>query len=216
MNRSLNSSWWLAGRFSNSWRPAALGMVLLLGLPSVLTAQNSVSWKTNYYNVGGATFQAIRQSLNYMHPWKGQSSMDGLTDWRIEWHYTVQAASDGCRCASFTTRTTITITLPRWIAPAEATPEVRTAWTNYITALGKHELGHAQLALAAAAEQQRQVGALGAQPNCPAMNNKINETARKVLEEFRAKDRDYDRTTEHGAKQGAVLPGRGPRRRGPR
>src|SRR5438093_2422362 len=119
-------------------------------------AQNSVWRTTNYYTVAGATIREIHQSLAQARPWKNKSSVDGQTEWHVEWRFNVAPAGSICRCTFFTTTTTITLTLPRWTAPANAPVEVKTNWQRYITALGQHEAGHAQLALDAAAGLEKQ------------------------------------------------------------
>ena len=58
-------------------------LALLVFLPSLVHAQSSVVWKTNYYAVGGATLREIHESFRQARPWKSKSSYDGQTDWRI-------------------------------------------------------------------------------------------------------------------------------------
>jgi predicted secreted Zn-dependent protease len=87
-----------------------------------------------------------------------------------------------------------------------------TNWNRYITALGHHEAGHAQIGLAAAAEQQRRVPLLGSDVNCEALKKRINELAQQIVDDHGRRDREYDAQTEHGVRQGATLRG-GIRRR---
>src|SRR5688572_33476936 len=107
---------------------------------------------TNYYNVSGATVGELHQALRQNRPWRDNSAHHALTSWRVNWNFYVANSDRGCRVTSFSTRSSIRITLPRWIAPTNAGPEVLQAWQRYITALGQHEAGHAQFALAAATE----------------------------------------------------------------
>jgi predicted secreted Zn-dependent protease len=185
--------------------------ILALSLPAVTFAQSTVHWTTNYYAVAGATLGEIRDSLARSRPWKDKSSLDAVTDWRIEWRYQFASSDAGCRCTSFTTKTTIAITLPRWTRPTNAAPEAITNWTRYITALRQHELGHAQIGLAAAAEQHKRIGNLGVQADCAALKKKIDSLAQQTVDDYGRRDREYDERTGHGAKEGAFLPGRGPR-----
>jgi predicted secreted Zn-dependent protease len=166
--------------------------------------QNSISRTTNYYNVMGATIRDIHESLAQARPWKNKSSMDGQTQWHVEWRFNVAPAGSICRCTFFTTTTTITVTLPRWTAPANAAAEVKTNWQRYITALGQHEAGHAQLALDAAAglEKQNKTAESG---DCDSLRRKINSQCNATIEEYRRREKDYDERTRHGVTQGAVL-----------
>lgn len=184
---------------------SGITLALLLLLPS-LHAQSSIVWKTNYYAVGGATFQEIHESFRQARPWKSKSSYDGQTDWRIDWRFQMTTAGESCRCDSFTTQTAITITLPRWTAPTNAAPEVRDAWISFFTALSKHEAGHAQIAQAAVTEMHQRVSRLPAEQDCAALRKKIDETAGRVVAEFRQRDEEFDRQTAHGVRDGAFLP----------
>jgi len=179
-----------------------VGLALLAAASA--RADNLTRWTTNYYNVAGSTIRDIHRSLAQSRPWRDKSSMDGLTDWHVTWRFYVSQSGDKCRCTSFSTTTTITMTLPRWIAATNATPEIKTAWQRYITALGQHEAGHAQFALNAAAEMQKQSRNL-AMPNCDALRSQIGSLCQAILEDFRNRERAYDERTKHGMTQGAVL-----------
>jgi len=190
-------------------RPAALGVALLvLWFPTLAAAQNSLRWTTNYYTVTGATLTEIRQSVRQSRPWKEKNELDGMTEWRVMWQFGVMPTAGGCRCSFFGTQTTITITLPRWIAPTNAPDTVKQVWQKYAAALGQHEAGHAAIALAAAADIRKRVGEAGEGLDCAGLTKRINDLGRQVIEEHRKRDKDYDEQTQHGATEGASLPGR--------
>ena len=183
-----------------------VGVLLLFLFPLGARAQDKLQWTTNYYNVTGASLEEIRQSLNQSHPWKENSSRDGNTAWRIDWNFGLAPSAGGFRCRDFTTRTVITVTLPRWVPPTNAPTALKEIWYRYITALAQHEHGHVLNALASVAEQHKRVMELGEESSREDMRKKINDLANKVLEDFRRRDREYDDRTEHGARQGAALP----------
>jgi predicted secreted Zn-dependent protease len=190
------------------WR-TALAALLLLQLFSLLaSAQNSVAWTTNYYSVTGATLPEIRQSIRQSRPWKERFDADGWTDWHVAWRFAVTSSQSGCRCSSFTTQTTIRITMPRWLAPTNAPDSVAQAWQKYAAALGQHEAGHAHLALAAAADLQKRIKEIGEGTDCESLKQRINALGEQIVEQHRKRDREYDERTRHGISQGAFLPGR--------
>jgi predicted secreted Zn-dependent protease len=180
-------------------------LFLFLALAASALAQGSVSWTTNYYSVAGATLREIHASFRSNRPWRGTAQHDGYTRWQVDWTFGVREIDNKCRLTSLNTRTTIAITLPLWIAPTNATDEVRQAWQRYITALGQHEAGHGQMALAAAAEMHKRVKESGEDANCDALRQKINSLGQTIIEQYRARDQQYDERTRHGATQGAVL-----------
>lgn len=187
-------------------------LIVATFFPFLSQAQNTVQWTTNYYTVTGASIPEIRASLARARPWREHSTLDATTQWHIEWRYRFTRSDSGCRCTSFATTTTIKLTLPRWTRPADAQPEVTTNWDRYITALRGHELGHAQIGLAAAAEQQRRISNVGAARDCDALKETIETLARQIVDDYTRRDAEYDERTDHGVKQGAFLPARGPRR----
>src|ERR1043166_9064276 len=187
------------------------GVIVAWFIPWYASAQ-AVRWTTNYYSVTGAHLAEVRRSLNQSPPWQDKAATDGLTAWEIEWQFSVVASTGGCRCRSFSTKTTITTTLPRWVTATNAPPEVQDTWGRYLRALADHETGHAWIALAAAAEQSRRITELRDEPDCDALKKKIDDLARQIVDANRKRDEAYDQRTAHGATQGARFPGPGWRR----
>lgn len=183
-------------------------LLIVLFFPIVAEAQHPIRWTTNYYTVTGATLPEIRQSMRQSRPWKEKFDLDGMTEWRVTWQFNVTPTAGGCRCSSFGTQTTITITLPRWIAPTNASDTIKQIWQKYATALGQHEGGHAAIALAAAADVRKRVQEAGEGTDCTSLKQRINDLGRQVIDEHRKRDKDYDVQTQHGTTQGASLPGR--------
>jgi len=179
--------------------------LLALLLPAWATGQPAVLWTTNYYTVAGATVREIHQSMRQNRPWKSTSQHDGFTQWHVAWNFYLSPSDNKCRLTSFSTRTTVAITLPRWTAPTNATEDVRMAWGRFIAALGKHEAGHGQMALAAAAEIQKRAKESGEDVDCAALKQKLNNLGQSIVEQYRARDKEYDERTKHGVTQGAVL-----------
>jgi predicted secreted Zn-dependent protease len=137
-----------------------------------------------------------------------ESQHDGLTDWRVNWRFNVAPSGNGCRYTSFSTTTIITITLPRWHAPTNATDDIKAEWQRYITALGQHEAGHAQFALHAAADMHKQLKKTGEAPDCDTLRSRLTSMCQSTVTSYRQREREYDERTRHGATQGAVLRGR--------
>jgi len=178
-------------------------------------AQSLVQWTTNYYSVTGATLPEIHRSLRQQRPWKERQPVDGWTEWRVEWRFSVAPGEGGCRLAGLGTKTIIQTTLPRWVAPTNAAPGLQNAWSNYVSALALHESGHAAVAFGAAAEIQKRLKAAPAGADCSTLTQTINNLGEQVLAEYRQRDKEYDERTQRGATQGASLPS-GRRRDGSR
>src|SRR5687767_5137937 len=119
-----------------------------------------VSCQTNYYSLKGETVRELHESMRAMRR-TGRVSHDGVTVWNVNWRFGTVHNGSSCRLGNFSTTTTISITLPRWIAPTNASDVTKAEWARYIKALGEHEYGHAQFALIAAGEIQKRVRQIG-------------------------------------------------------
>lgn len=167
--------------------------------------QSNVVRKTNYYAMTGSSIRDIQLSLRQTRPWK--SPHDGSTEWRIQWSAYMSKDGGQCHCSSFETTTMITVTLPKWVPPTNTLPAVREAWAKYLRALEQHEAGHADIALAATAEMHKRVKDIGTEPDCDALRTKVKTECDTILEAHRAREKEYDQQTRHGATQGARLGG---------
>ena len=77
---------------------------------------------------------------------------------------------------------------------------VKEQWTRYFTNLAQHEAGHARIGIAAANEMQRQIHQLGVQTDCDTLSRAINSKAEAVVSDYREREKEYDRVTEHGTR----------------
>lgn len=195
-----------------------LGTIFLISMGFLIACpaygQNSVRWTTNFYSVKGATIPELQRSIRENRPWKERFHYDAMTDWRVNWQFTLTPSASGCRVSTFGTQTTIVITMPRWNAPTNAPEATRQIWQKYVSALGQHEAGHGAMAIAAASEMTKKAHAIGEGSDCDGLKAKLDAECRAMIDAYRAKDKLYDETTRHGATQGAALPG-GRLRRGP-
>src|SRR5438552_3994217 len=130
-------------------------LALLLTPTVVMAADDSIVIRTNYYAVSGATFRELRADIAQKRPWKGDN--DGYTNWKIDWSFTTDSSDSDCDLQSFQTKTTIPITVPRWVPPPKADAELGEKWNSYFQALLAHEDGHKRIALAAANEIRKKV-----------------------------------------------------------
>ncbi len=182
--------------------PAAAAVALVLALLSASAgAAPEVSVKKEHYVVAGSNPAEIRSELNHRRP-KG---WDGYTSWYVSWRF--RHAPDGgtCRMTSVTTTVTVTHTLPQWKASAQASSGTREAWDRYLRALTVHEDGHRDIGIAVANQIDAALRGMR-EASCPELTRRANETGHRLLDEARAREREYDRTTDHGAAQGARFP----------
>ena len=189
-----------------------IAVTLLAFSPLTVCGQDTVMWTTNSYAVTGSTLGEIHQSLRQARVTRNNTKWDALTEWTISWRFSLNDSAGACRVATSSIKTTITLTLPRWTAPTNATTATRDEWRRYVAALAQHELGHAQLAQRAAAGVRKKIN----EPpdvSCAELKNQLNTDCNQVVENFKKRDQEYDERTRHGETQGAalVVPRPGPR-----
>ena len=190
----------LMSLFSLLTVPMHVAMVLtaLALFSHAAAAQNSIVWTTNYYSVTGANFREIRQSIAAARPWP--DSFDGDTRWTVKWNFKLSETASGCACSNVNTATKIVTTLPRWKPAPNTPPEVQEQWGRFILSLAQHEAGHARLGQAAVADVGKSLGAAGPQRDCDTLKRSLNDRANRIVENYRAREKEYDRRTEHGNK----------------
>lgn len=194
-----------AGRCGRLHLPRLALLACLLLTVHWTAEAGQAHWTTNFYDVSGSSLREIRQSIVRSRPHK--VDRDALTEWHIRTRCAAARIRREYRSSGFTTTTTVRITLPRWHPPPEAPEELIQQWNRYIRSLTEHEIGHGRIAEAAAREMQRRVDLLGTRSSSDEVLSAVEQVVNATLEEFRERERDYDRLTEHGATQGAILSG---------
>src|SRR6059036_2077759 len=82
----------IVNRFpSHAWT-ILLFVGLLFATPA--SAENWVQWATNYYAVSGSSLREIHQSIGESRPGKSKSTMDGLTQWHINWRFSLASSGE--------------------------------------------------------------------------------------------------------------------------
>jgi predicted secreted Zn-dependent protease len=126
------------------------------------------------------------------------------TRWRVEWKYRFESTK-ACRLTSFRVDVTARIRMPRWVERGAAAPKLRASWDAFDSALRKHEEGHREHGIEAGREIAREARSLGARGDCAALRAEVERMANAVIDRFHLQDEAYDRATQHGVRQGAIL-----------
>ena len=181
-------------------------VLLAMLLALVAEAQDTLKWTTNYYRVTGLTPRQVRHSMTAARPWRDRNDSDAVTAWTVTWNYTVVPTSQGCRPENVRTVTTITTTLPLFVPPTNAPPELLQRWAQYFTALARHEAQHAAMATGAAEEILAGLNATVERRDCPSLQRELTALAGALDERRRWAEREMDQRTRPGAADGARFP----------
>lgn len=163
----------------------------------------------HYYDIQGSNASELRQQMSILGPPDADSRkiFDARTDWEIAWRFYYQNSLSGdCSIARAEVDVNLTFTFPRWLTPAEVSPDLLQKWEAYQRALTAHEEHHAELALAGGEAIYNAILAVPPAAACPDLENSANAAARQTFNQIQAQQAEYDSETNHGATQGAVFP----------
>jgi predicted secreted Zn-dependent protease len=190
----------------------ALFIATAIAITSAITpAQNSPNVNVNniYYQVGGSTAAQLRAQMDQIGPFNpkfGNRRYDALTRWIVGWRYSYRVENNRCAIDKAEVDTNITITLPQWNPPSQASGQLRKKWNRYTQALRIHEAGHKQHGIAASKEILRQLNNIPSYRSCQELQTAANNRSNRVIARYNQQDINYDRTTQHGKTQGAIFP----------
>ena len=159
-----------------------------------------------YYDIHGRT---VRDLFNEMQA-KGPADSSGsrfpaYTRWRVSWNFRYESTPGSCKLTELNASVEGTTTLPHWVEGDAASTPLKKEWQDFIAALRVHESGHYAHGVEAAAEVQGIEPSIQPASDCPDLTRQVTHRAESILEKYRAIDAQYDRDTNHGQKQGAVL-----------
>jgi predicted secreted Zn-dependent protease len=178
----------------------------LLIIAKTSSAQVSESLDYLYYTANADSRYSLLSVLNKASPIKiNNRTFHGLTKWNVKWNYRWFEQPDGrCKITKVTTKYTSSIQLPE-LTGADSTQEQ--AFNTYLTALRTHELGHYDIGKQAADIIDSGIASLPEMSSCKEIETAANGLGYQTLDEYRAKEKQYDADTGHGKTQGAWLGG---------
>lgn len=179
-------------------------LLCLLIIAKNASAEVSENLVYSYYTADANTGGSLLKVLNKASPIRIKNRMfHGSTKWYVKWNYRWFRETDGrCRITTVTTKLTATITLPELIG---ATDEQTEVFDKYISALREHELGHYDISKEAAVIIDKGILALPEMSSCKELESTANALGYQTLDEYRAREKEYDVETAHGKTQGAWL-----------
>jgi predicted secreted Zn-dependent protease len=160
--------------------------------------------KYERYVIHGASVEALATQMQALGPHDTDEVAPALTrsDRRASLEYRSDAR--GCRISGVTVALEVTIILPVWDIPRDASAALRAEWDRFLGALERHELGHRAIALAGAEQLTRALERIHGR-SCEALHTAAEYASRDEAAATRAAQIAYDDSTSHGIKQGTSL-----------
>jgi len=191
------------------WAAFQLGWLFfgMLAVTQVALAAGSpsVSIKTNYYVVGGTNVMLIRNSMLATRPFAPTNAFDAFTHWTVRADYQFRPSGGSWVLHNPRVNLSTTVTLPGWIPGLPVSPGLIQTWSKYLTNLTTHEAGHVKIGCEAAEEVQRRLEGMPGYATASDARGAAAALVNEVIDEFRAREREFHRQTRHGRSQGAVL-----------
>jgi predicted secreted Zn-dependent protease len=176
---------------------------MLLVLPSLALAKNSVSESYKFYLVTPNSKDEILHSLNKKSPILENGKVfhgyaHSNINWKFKWKYTASK----CWITSAKTELNTTYTLPKLVADLTDVSEI---WDQWYPNLLLHEKGHHKLAVDVAKKVQHAIAKIPSQSTCKGLEKKANSIGHTLISELDKQNKAYDKRTNHGETQGASL-----------
>lgn len=121
------------------------------------------------------------------------------------WSYNLGHVDERCTISSHRVAVDMLYVMPRWIDKERGGKRLVKYWEQFEQNLWVHERGHGDIALAIGVELAKTIGETPPADDCAALKEDINARAKASLKELSGKQREYDRLTAHGARQGAFF-----------
>ena len=156
------------------------------------------------YVIHGGSSDALLAQMEALGPHDADEIAPAVTrsDRRASLVY--RSDGSGCRISDVTVALDVTIILPVWDIPRDASPALRAEWERFLGALERHELGHRAIALAGAEDLAQALERIHGR-SCDQLHTAAEYASRDEAAATRTRQIAYDDSTSHGIKQGTAL-----------
>ena len=165
-----------------------------------------VQERLEHYLIRGRTAEALLSEMQAKGPpgtFEPGKRYFARAEYSVSWRYQFSEDPSGCAITELDVSVDTTYTYPLWEDRDKASAKLNGYWDYFLSRLEIHERGHGDLALATGVDAAKALKALTSQPTCDALKTAINAAAKGAMKKGDAKQRAYDRETNHGETQGA-------------
>lgn len=153
-----------------------------------------------HYDVRGLDYPSLLGSLRV----NGPKGFHGLAKWGVAFDNSIEPLGDDCAISAVRVRVTGEILMPRWVDAAAAPLDLQRRWSDHYAALQRHEDGHIQHGRELALLVKERLMGLGVMA-CDRLKALARDESQRLYENLKARDKEYDARTNHGATQGALF-----------
>lgn len=157
--------------------------------------------RVHWYDVSGTTLRALAEDMRDHGPIDEFGvHRAALTDWSVQWRWPTD--EHGANFGRVAVKSRVELTLPRLADPhALSEPQLR-EWSRFSNVIYRHELGHAANGFLTARRVAAAIRAASADLHTELDANRVGW---HEISAGRARDRQFDASTQHGRLQGVRL-----------
>ncbi|MBC7546678.1 DUF922 domain-containing protein [Candidatus Saccharibacteria bacterium] len=158
----------------------------------------------DYTVTGNSVSQIYTQMTNCTPISEGANRYAATTYYNLNWQLQYQQAGNICSVDTASVGLHIALVFPVWSPNAASEAAVTAGWNRFISDLHTHEAGHVARDIAAGTALQATLQALPS-ADCSMVTQLATQRADALITQLDASNQHYDRDTDHGRTQGAVL-----------
>jgi predicted secreted Zn-dependent protease len=179
--------------------------LLLMTWPGTGSADVLETLRYSYYTAQHRPPTTLLSALNAVSPIRQDGQIfHGYTKWVVNWQFRWWEEADGrCRLTENQTHVAVDVTLPR-LHTTDAV--AKSSFDRYFVALHAHEMEHVKIARNVAGRIDHGIRQLPEMPSCRALESAANRLGKQLLDEAVIEEKRMDKMTDHGSRQGAILP----------
>ncbi len=148
------------------------------------SAEPAISKNYSYFRIGGRTAEDLDKELEKRGPMTRASGHrhPGATEIKFGGDATYVEKGGNCSIGGARVTLRTRIILPRWSNRGRASDDLRFIWDTLSADIKRHEERHAEIARNHARQLERELLALPSQTSCDALEKRVADTTRRILE----------------------------------
>ena len=180
-----------------------ISLLLITSIDTIAETIESIEYKN--YVISPRAAHEIKPELMRHTPIRDyKGSYNGHTDWYIDWQYQTRQEANICRINQLKVKVHVVHILPR-LSEYVTDKQTIEVFNRFNAALTQHEKNHGNNGLSAAREIDKALNALQPQRSCHRTSWLIDDIGHSIVKKYVAADKEYDRTTNNGMTEGAVI-----------
>ena len=181
-----------------------LSLILLVS-SFAIAAKTIETVEFKYFVISPQSPNDIRHELIRNSPIRNRQSLFTIhANWSIDWEYKAAPGPNGCKLYDIKTKVYVVHTLPSLSEQVIDKQTIET-FNKFNDALTQHQDKHGNIGLSAAREIDETLQTIQPQQNCQHLARMVGATGRSIVQKYIQYDHEYDRTTNYGETEGAVI-----------